>query len=237
MAVVEVRRDRAEGNHSYEGRREASRIRLTSRESATISYVFSDWDSEIGLASNFGVMAQALASKATPETETQTRRRAASREPQTAVPKADLHTFDVDKMSVIELWCMKKREARDEILRCWRALCAMGQARDPSLIVLFALYGDRPPGLPAAGRWPKDVDQDYRRVVRYADGSGGSGAELDALMASEKHRPGEALDAFAIRRKAGEVTRKGLLVDLGRECERMIVAAAGAYRAALRAQP
>jgi hypothetical protein len=241
MAVVEVTRPRrGDGGQaeSYEDHKPATRIRLTTDESRTISYVFSDWDSEIGLASNFEAMRAAIASQGQPDTPAQARRRAASKEPQTAVPKAVAQVFDAGAMSAIERWADRKLDDRIKILRCWRALCAMGRARNPSVIILHALYGDMPPGLPARGTWAKDVDLEYRRVVRYVDASGGSGAALDAmLLVDRRRRPGDTDESLKARNVAADASKRRLVAELGRAAEHLIVAAAHAYRAAIREQP
>jgi hypothetical protein len=238
MAVSSVRVSKREEVKSYEARRDPTRIRLTADESKTISYVFSDWDSEVGLASNFEAMRQAIASQGQPDTPAQARKRAAAAEPQTAVPKAATQSFDAGAMSAIERWADRKLDDRTKILRCWRALCAMGRRREPSIIILHALYGDMPPGLPARGTWAKDVDMEYRRVVRYVDGSGGSGAALDAILLVDRHRRhGETDDALKARNAAAEANKRQLVSELGRMAEGLIVRAAGDYRAALREQP
>lgn len=311
MAVVEVRRDRAEGNHSYEGAREASRIRLTTDEIRTINYVLVSWDSEVGCGSNFGAMAQAIADRShggeqlvcdahkdsAPDEYSSPKeweryyeatvaclacrdkksgllfvskksrslcpkhedRRPARRASATAkrvfendvvecyacqvsapqaTPSAQSHVFNKHEMTSVERWADRPAKQRQKELRCWRAICAMGLARSPSLIILNALYGDRPPGMPQEGLWHRSVDHDYRRVVRYVDESGGSGAALDDLVRVDKHkRQGESPSEFSTRQKALEADRKSFLVDLGRSCERLIVAASVDWRVALRAQP
>ena len=106
MAVVEVQRPgrSSKRSESFEARHEATRIRLTTDESRTITYVFSDWDSEIGLASNFGAMAQAIAAQGQPDTPAQAKRRTAEGGGTTAVPKAMVHGFDAHAMSPTERW-------------------------------------------------------------------------------------------------------------------------------------
>lgn len=153
-------------------------------------------------------------------------------------PHAEGGVFATRNMTAVERWVDKPAEVRAKYLRCWRTLRALGQARNPSLVILTALYGDRPPGLPQDHLWHRSVDRDYRRVVKFVEGSGGSGAALDARVAVNKHhKAGEDETATRARVMAAEKDRRDLLEALGKACERLIVRAASDFRAAWREQP
>lgn len=157
-----------------------------------------------------------------------------------ASPAADPHTYDAKADHAIERWCGKSKVEREKILACWRALGALSQARSPSVVILRALYGDMPPGMPAPGVFGKvAVDLEYRRVVRYVDGSGGSTAALEAMLRVDEHRRKDEGDAeFNVRIIQAKAVRRARVLELAERCERVIERAAIDYRVALRgAQP
>lgn len=126
----------------------------------------------------------------------------------------------------------------EETLRCWRALAVMARSRGKSLVILNALYGDTPPGLPPRGYWSRTLDLEYRRVCRYAPASGGNALALEAMVHIDKHRrPGEGDSGWRARVASAQDARRARLGKIGEECERLIVTAAVDYRAAVKAVP
>lgn len=158
---------------------------------------------------------------------------------------------DVEALATQEKWCDKataderfgrpdprgdvKVSECDKIVRAWRALCLMAAARLESLVILHALYGDLPPGLPMRGLWSKSVDDEYRRVSRYAAHSGGTAAALEAMTRIDnKRHEGESESSFRMRRVGAKNARTALLRKVGAECEKLIIAASLDYRSAWR---
>jgi hypothetical protein len=152
-------------------------------------------------------------------------------------PKPSVRDVDAPQ----ERYCAKRRDERAAILHAYHALQRVDAL---SGAVLIALYGNRPPGMPAEGTWkgkgPESDDEQYRRVCRYV---AGSGAEVDALcrvdLAELALRDGESAAARKVR-AAQAVThataaRGERLREIAAECERLIVAASHAYRAAWKA--
>jgi hypothetical protein len=158
-------------------------------------------------------------------------------------------------------------ERRANVLRTWRTLVSLEGARVRSLVVLHALYGDRPPGmLLPEGTWPKAIDNEYRRVVRHTDIASGSETSIERRMQLDKRRRkvsanyaiqgwslplskqdnrdrirgadvhDETETAWKARVAAAELARKALVVELGRQCERLIVEATVTFEAAWEAK-
>jgi hypothetical protein len=152
--------------------------------------------------------------------------------------------YAVDHMWSQEKWADKataderfrrvnERSECDAILGCWRTLGRMAESKSMALIVLNALYGGLPPGLPEPHLWPAAVDLEYRRVCRYTESGHGGGASLDAVLRVDKHRIGDELPAIAKSRIAVAVAhRKARLAAIAQEAEHLIVDASHAFRAA-----
>lgn len=154
------------------------------------------------------------------------------------------------------------RDRRENVLHAWRALVSLEGNRVASLVILHALYGDRPPGMMLPeGTWPKAVDAEYRRVVRYTEIAGGSDTSIEKRLLIDKRKrkasesyevPGWSLPlskqdgrvrklpagqdeteaAWKARIAAAELVRKGLVVQLGRQCEWLIADASVIFEAA-----
>lgn len=259
MAVVELFHQ-TEASESYEGRREATRLRLTSEEARHIRYVLSEWAGEAMPGSSAAQLEKLAAAPVLLDgdvSESDGRRRirlalVSAAERWRSAWLADQQTQYVNptkssgfhgwEMTPADMWVNDRygaaRKKRESALRAWRVLRRMADEGAPALVVLHALYGDLPPGLPMRGLWPKGVDDEYRRVVRLVDRERGSGAALDAIATSEKkRRPNESADAHRARLAAASTARTALLGELGAACEKLIVQSANAYRAAWRATP
>lgn len=144
-------------------------------------------------------------------------------------------------LSAIERWCDRalepagsrvvRSEFGDRVHHAWRALRLLADRYSRSLVVLHALYGDRPPGLLEGTLWEDSVNRDYVRVVRFVDEAGSSTTALEARLRVDKHRrEQEGDDAFRTRVASAQVERWALLSRLGGACEALIEDATHAYR-------
>jgi hypothetical protein len=246
---------------TFEGRHEpnVTKLRLSLEDQRLIAYVLSGWASEVGCGSNFGSMIATLIANEPPDTHRRKMRTtpdggsgSRGEHNQTACPHAQIVSFDASEMTSIERWCNERRlhqdkrghvggsyELREKRLRCWRALRDLNATRPFHAVVIHALYGDLPPGLPSEGLFSekdkRGIDLDYRRVCRYAPSAGGSGTNLESMVSFEhRRRHGESDASFKERESLAIVVRTEKLVAVGRECERLITAASGAYKAAWR---
>ena len=126
----------------------------------------------------------------------------------------------------------------EKVLTCWRVLCRMSDVRAPALIILHALYGPLPPGLPEPHIWHASVDLEYRRVCRYVPSALGGGVSLDAALRVERKKLEEETDAsYKARVASASVARAALRAQIAAECEHAIVDATHAYRAAKASVP
>jgi hypothetical protein len=140
-------------------------------------------------------------------------------------------------------------ERRANVARAWRTLRSLDRRETRAVrehrvtlnpaVILHALYGDRPPGMMLPdGTWPKAFDGEYRRVVRQTDMGAGSETNIEKRLHLDKHRRREAdgqdepEPAWRARIVAAEVARRALLLELGKQCERLIVAATDAFEQA-----
>lgn len=215
---------------SFESRGEKRRLRLTSEEARYVRYVLCEWDGDCGAGSSMGMQLEKLAQRpkyapmhgqARPQWWEQTM--------YVPSPAPSMRERDWPQ----DRYCGKRAEERASILRSWRALRAM--ASEP-VAVLIALYGEVLPGTPdrelCKSIWPKDVWEDYRRVSRYA-ADGGSAAYFEAAIRVDRaKRQGEPPDAHRTRVGIATAARAERIREIGNECERLIVAACHAYRAA-----
>ncbi len=211
---------------SFEARiSKQSRLRLTNSEAHWVRYVLGEWESDAGAASSMGAQLQHLAENAA--VGAHKRAPVASGEQTIFVhhvaPSMQERDWPQDR------YCSKRRAERDSIRRAWLALAAMPSR---SLVVLNALYGGLPPGMHLLDRglWPKDVDDEYRRVARAVVGSLAAFAAL--LRVSVAKREGEAAAAAKARLEGAKAERGALVKDVGRQCEQAIVRAAVEYRGA-----
>jgi hypothetical protein len=145
---------------------------------------------------------------------------------------------------------IKRTEWGEAVRHAWMALRLLASARSESLVVLFALYGDRPPGMLDLTLWDEcgrpylslehvakarthSLNSDYLRVVKYVEASGGSAAALEAKLRVDRHRrDGESDEAYRSRLTLAQQERWALLHALGKGCERLIVDASTDYREA-----
>lgn len=201
---------------SFEGRQNRQRVRLTSEESRRIRYVFCEWASDAGAGGNMGAQLERLA---------QDPRRLGWAKGQGQRVGYDVMYVHAaapshhEQLWAQERWCERAEPERRAILRSWRAMQAM---RDVYVVALFALYGERPPGLPERRLWAEEVDAEYARVCRIVLAV--SPAEYERQVDAEcKRRPGEGHGANITRRL--EATS-----DVGRKCETLIAGATFAYR-------
>lgn len=146
-------------------------------------------------------------------------------------------------LSPVERWCdrslepvgcrVRRTEFGERVHRCWLALRLLAGSGTLAVPVLYALYGDRPPGLLEGLLWDRTVNADYVRVVRFVPEAGRSTTDLEARLAIDKHRGHEETDeAFRSRLAAAQAERWALLNRLGDGCERVIELASNEYRAA-----
>ena len=222
---------------TFEGRLKPRRVRLTAEERRWLTYVLCDWDADGGNSSSMGAELERLAQDPTklPEWRHMIRRERIERGDYGAeymyVPS--VASSPASRMLPAETYCTKSAVERGKIHHAWRALQRVLAVHVPSAVVLYALYGDMPPGLPAGGMWPADVDSEYRRVARLTDSSGGSTFELEAAVRVDNAgKPGETEAARKARIEAAKVQRVAKLGDVGREAEGLIVRAANEYRGA-----
>lgn len=254
MAVAEF--VNIDASESFSGTREATRLRLTAEEARNIRYVLSEWSGDVVGSSSAAQLEQLASDPVLLEPEARTDKEG-KRRLEMAIESAWKRAWEDDEgemhvspshgssyhgweMTQIDRWSNERqgpgRKAREERIHAWRTLKRLAESFSPSLIILNALYGDVPPGLPMRGLWDKTTDQDYRRVVRYVPESGGSGAALEALLHVDRRRlDGESFDAQKARLTAATAARTAVLSRLGQECEKLIVRASVDYREAWRA--
>ncbi|MCL2450343.1 MAG: hypothetical protein FWD17_15460 [Polyangiaceae bacterium] len=208
----------AHRGETFDGTRERERVRLTPQEARWVRYVFCDWDAAVGVSSNFGGMVDRILRA----TVAHKRRHVEACENGDAlqVKCSNVTPFDPNRMQAPEWWCDKPKPERDNILRAWRSIVHLCRDRPRSAVTIFALYGDMPPGMPSWGLWDKSTDPEYRRVCKYAPSSGGSAASLESMVVAAR------------KRDDGEAVRKAILIQVGLECERLIVSATVDYRSA-----
>ncbi|HEY6461144.1 MAG TPA: hypothetical protein VIY73_13360 [Polyangiaceae bacterium] len=225
--------------HRSAGDAPVARLRLTASEARWLRYVFGEWDGECGAGSSFGVQLEKLAQKPRHASTAyhEARRRDiraaggdtcaadAAREAQTIYVHAAEPTA-YERVWPAEAWADKRHDDKEAILRCWRAvgLCEFVHQR-----VLRAIYGDRPPGMPGEGLWHRSTDEEYRRVCRIA-----TGGVVELSATSRKRAVGENDAAWKARVSGETADRAEHLRAVGATCDRAIVAASLAYRAAWR---
>ncbi len=198
---------------SYTARRDPTRVRLRSEEVRYIRYVFCEWSGDAGCSG----MWQATV----------------DRKVEFSGTGADASSA----MSDMERWCDLPNDQRTGIMRCWHTLRDMGESTPRSVIVLHALYGDRPPDVldVVDPPWDRAVAADYARIAKYAADC--TSVELQHRLRMDCARqPEETVDAHKARQRAARGDRGDLFASVGAACEKLIVTATNDYRAAWRQQ-
>jgi hypothetical protein len=198
------------------GQRRTTRYRLGPEQARILRRVFG-LNGEVGCGSNFGSMCERLAAAREPEAKG-----AGRRGPDTVHCKASHPRWDVRQMLPQERYLndlgYRAAAERQAVLTAWRTLARMSLTASAcrDVVVLYALYGDMPPGLPARGLWGTGTDEDYRRVCRLTDAYG----------------PGlEDFEARTNGKRVAPLARQLVLAQVGRECEGLIVRASRSYEA------
>lgn len=248
------------GVESADGYRVRQRVRLTAKEIEPIRYIFSEWDGDAGLGSSAaqlerlaamptllakGVITEERGAQLIDRAVESAWRKAWERDGQVMTAHGSAAAFR-DTYSAIERWTDKMFRRADGVPRsrspqrtdhyvyvrqCMAAMSTLTRLRRAAPVVLHALYGSKPPGLLSEAPWPKDVNTEYVRVLRFVDGAP-SVPELESALRAEKKRAGETEAQWRSRRPSAEATRWAILDGLGRKCEALIEAATVDYRSA-----
>jgi hypothetical protein len=214
-----------------------SRVRLPAEIVRRLRYILCEWAGDAGIGSNIAAQLEQLERLSQrPELapgDGSAWRRAVYDDAQEMHVRPAVAAPSPDAMWPQERWCAKAPKERAAIRRAYVAFQAM-ECRSPfSAVVLNALYGDMPPGLPERGMWPNGPDEEYRRVCRYAPSCHGSPLRMEAiLMVDRKARNGEPPEDRRARMAAALNERNAILSAVARECEFTIVRASQAYIAA-----
>jgi hypothetical protein len=166
----------------------AARVRLSADEQSMVRYVLAEWSGEAGCRSSFGAMAERLVQYSV------------TGRPDAAISDAEvIHCatggdgMRADRMFPQEQWSNDRRDRygdpshqahrRNAIVAAYRALCELARK---DVVTLQALYGDRPPWVPAGNLpllWDSAINADYWRVAPMTDSYAGMEASLERFRA------------------------------------------------------
>jgi uncharacterized membrane protein YgcG len=165
---------------SFEGRAVRRRERLAPSEEQLVRYVFVDWAADCGARSVWSITVESAAKKRAGGQGSRV-----SSEIGATMHVAPSHSLGVDDLFPQERWCSGRAQRRSSIIRCWRSLREVGEHRPLALVVLYRLYGDRPPGdrgaNPFESDYGKDMAGEYALVAEFA-GEGEAWAEWQATL-------------------------------------------------------
>jgi hypothetical protein len=134
-----------------------------------------------------------------------------------------------DQMLDCEAWHSTPRKRRLAVHRTWRALKMLGERVPLSQAVLFRLYG-APVRVAPYELFGQDVAKEYAPIAHFTP-LVGTRERLDSLLHLETaRREGESKEAHGARVSSQRAARVSLLLEIGRQAERLIVAAAVDYR-------
>jgi hypothetical protein len=133
---------------------------------------------------------------------------------------ADQHGYPL--LEGPEAWVARGRKAAGEIVRAWRAVCALDRRAPALAVVLVRLHGNALPGdrgvNPFAKSYAADLAREYALVAECA----GLGSWAELARSIGRKRKGETSEVVA--------ARSALLREAAARSERLIVGATRGYR-------